>query len=152
MCHLFGIMNATFNCREALRLFDSLKYETTSVGKWVRVSCEGDSIGFASGHASVALTALVLEPGAFTIRRLPFQRVLGSFRQSKTLTLQADAGRFRVGAFSGQVLDYTVNPSDEFSERDFEYAESSSIIAIAQCAQMEFKFVALLRSTILPIF
>ena len=57
------------------------------------------------------LAALVLEPGAFSTRRTPFERVLGSFTGAGMLTLQADAGRFRINSFSGQLLDYEPAPS-----------------------------------------
>ena len=104
-------MNATFDRRAALRLVRLLKKDLSTEALWVRVTAIGEHIIFESGTALVSLPALVLEPGAFTTRRPPFERVLRSFTGAATLTIQADAARFRLGAFSGQLLDYDSAPA-----------------------------------------
>jgi hypothetical protein len=103
-------MNVTFDRLEALRLFRLLKKDRSPAAQWLRVSASGDSLEITTGAATVTMLALVLEPGAFTTRRAPFERLLESFSREKTLTLQADAGRFRIGSFSGQLLDYEADP------------------------------------------
>jgi hypothetical protein len=74
------------------------------------VTATGELLEFENGAATVSLAALVLEPGAFTTRRVAFERVVDSFKRERTLMLQADAGRFRIGSFSGQLLDYYGSP------------------------------------------
>lgn len=105
------LMNATFDRQTASRRLDLLKKGRTPTAQWLRVNACGDHLIFEAGAGTVSLPALVLEPGAFTTRRMPFQRVLGSFTGQDSLTLQADAGRFRIGAFSGQLLDYVADPA-----------------------------------------
>ena len=107
-------MNATFDRQEALRLFRLLKKDRSAAGQWLRVTTRKESLEFESGSATIIVVpALILEHGAFTTRRLPFERVLGSFKAQGTLTLQADANRFRIGSFSGQLLDYSAAPQSE---------------------------------------
>jgi hypothetical protein len=104
-------MNATFDLKPALRLFRLLKKGRSPASQWLRVTAIGENIVFEAGAGTVWLPALVLEPGAFSTRRNAFERVLGSFAGAETLTLQADAGRFRINSFSGQLLDYEPAPS-----------------------------------------
>ena len=78
--------------------------------QWLRVTAIEEFLIFEAGQGVVWVPALVLEPGAFSTRRTPFNQVLSSFTGSKTLTLQADAGRFRINSFSGQILDYDPSP------------------------------------------
>jgi hypothetical protein len=103
-------MNATFDLKSALKLFRLLKKGRSPASQWLRVTAIEEHIIFEAGAVTVWLPALVLEPGAFSTRRTPFERVLGSFAGSHTLTLQADAARFRLNAFSGQLLDYDPAP------------------------------------------
>ncbi|MCC6415547.1 MAG: hypothetical protein IT582_06535 [Opitutaceae bacterium] len=103
-------MNVTFDRQGLLRLFRLLKKGRSPAAQWLRVTALGEHLICESGAGLVSLPALVLEPGAFTTRRPAFERVLGSFTGSATLTLQADAGRFRLGSFSGQLLDYDAAP------------------------------------------
>ena len=104
-------MNATFELNEALKLFRILKKGRSPAAQWLRVTAIEGFIVFEAGAGTVWLAALVLEPGAFSTRRTPFERVLGSFTGAGMLTLQADAGRFRINSFSGQLLDYEPAPS-----------------------------------------
>lgn len=104
-------MNVTFNRNELVRRFRLLQKGRSPAAQWLRVTALDELLICESGTALVALPALVLEPGAFTTRRPAFARVLASFAGSMTLTLQADAGRFRIGSFSGQLLDYDGNPA-----------------------------------------
>ena len=78
--------------------------------QWLRVTAIEEFLIFEAGQGLVWVPALVLEAGAFSTRRTPFNKVLASFTGSKTLTLQADAGRFRINSFSGQILDYDPKP------------------------------------------
>lgn len=103
-------MNATFDRHELLRHFRLLKKGPRAEAQWLRVTALGEHLVCETEAGLVSMAALVLEPGAFTTRRPAFERVLGSFTGSATLTLQADAGRFRLGAFSGQLLDYDPAP------------------------------------------
>lgn len=104
-------MNATFDRHAALRLFRLLKKSRGLGAQSLRISAVGEYIVFESGESLVSLPALVLEPGASTTRRLPFERLLGSFSGASTLTLLADAARFRLGAFSGQLTEYDPSPA-----------------------------------------
>ena len=104
-------MNATFDRSAALRGFRLLKKQRNPAAQWLRITAVGDNIVFASGVALATLSALILEPGAFTTRRVAFERLLRSYTGTNMLTLQADAGRFRIGSFSGQLLDYEPHPA-----------------------------------------
>ena len=104
-------MNATFELKPALKLFRLLKKGRSPASQWLRVVAIDENIIFVAGAGTVWLPALVLEPGAFSTRRNPFERILGSFVGAEMLTLQADAGRFRINSFSGQLLDYEHSPS-----------------------------------------
>lgn len=104
-------MNATFDRRELIarfRLFGKTKRASLA---WLRVTAVGDTLRCAGGPTEVSVPALVLEPGAFTTKRVPFESVLSSFTTSDTLTIQADASRFRIGSFSAPALDYEPNPA-----------------------------------------
>jgi len=103
-------MNATFDLKESLKLLRLLKTGRGPGTQWLRVTAIEEFLIFEAGQGLVWVPALVLEPGAFTTRRTPFNKVLASFTGSKTLTLQADAGRFRINSFSGQILDYDSKP------------------------------------------
>lgn len=103
-------MNATFDLKESLKLLRLLKTGRGPGTQWLRVTAIKEFLIFEAGQGVVWVPALVLEPGAFTTRRTPFNKVLASFTGSKTLTLQADAGRFRINSFSGQILDYDPSP------------------------------------------
>ena len=93
-----------------LKLFGLLKKGRSPTAQWLRVTAVSEYLVCESGPGLVSVPALVLEPGAFTTRRIAFERVLGSFPGSSTITLQADAGRFRLGTFSGQLLDFHPTP------------------------------------------
>lgn len=104
-------MNATFDRRELLarfRLFGKTKRANLA---WLRVTAVGDTLRCAGKSVEVSVPALVLEPGAFTTKRVPFESVLSSFTTAETLTIQADATRFRIGSFSAPALDYEPNPA-----------------------------------------
>jgi hypothetical protein len=103
-------VNATFDLKLAGRLLRILKKAKGPEAQWPRVTAVGEHIVFESGAGLTSLDALVLEPGAFTTRRVPFERVLRTFAGAGTMTLQADSGRFRLKAFSGQLLDYDPDP------------------------------------------
>jgi hypothetical protein len=103
-------MNATFDLKESLKLLRLLKTGRGPGTQWLRVTAIKEFLIFEAGQGVVWVPALVLEPGAFSTRRTPFNKVLASFTGSKTLTLQADAGRFRINSFSGQILDYDPKP------------------------------------------
>lgn len=111
-------MNATFDRLAALKLLRLLRKERDPSALWLRVIAVRELLIFESGSSTVSLPGLVLEPGAFTTRRPAFERVLGSFKGAGSLTLQADAARFRLGGFSGQLLDYDVAPAvpDDLAE------------------------------------
>lgn len=102
-------MNATFDRRELLGRFSLFPKARRHTLAWLRVTAAGDTLHFASGPAQVSVPALVLEPGAFTTKRVPFAAVLESYT-TETLTIQADAVRFRIGSFSAPALDYEPNP------------------------------------------
>jgi hypothetical protein len=104
-------MNATFDLKESLKLLRLLKTGRGPGTQWLRVTAIEEYLIFEAGQGVVWVPALVLEPGAFSTRRTPFNKVLASFTGSKTLTLQADAGRFRINSFSGQILDYDPYPA-----------------------------------------
>ena len=105
-------MNVTFDRKAVLRLFRLLKKDGARFSvQWLHVTAMAEHVIFESGAVLVSLPALVLEPGAFTTRRQTFESVLQSFKNSDTLTIQADAGRFRIGSFSGQLLDYVSAPA-----------------------------------------
>ena len=104
-------MNATFDLKESLKLLRLLKTGRGPGTQWLRVTAIEEFLIFEAGQGVVWVPALVLEPGAFSTRRTPFNKVLASFTDSKTLTLQADAGRFRINSFSGQILDYDPSPT-----------------------------------------
>jgi hypothetical protein len=104
-------MNATFDRRALLKLFRLLKKGRSPAAQWLRVTAVADQLICESGGGLVSLPALVLEPGAFTTRRPAFERVLSSYTGKATLMLQADANRFRIDAFSGQLLDYHPTPA-----------------------------------------
>lgn len=102
-------MNATFDRRELLARFKLFPKAKRTTLAWLRVTAVGETIHFASGPVEVSVPALVLEPGAFTTKRVPFAAVLETFT-ADTLTIQADATRFRIGSFSAPALDYEPNP------------------------------------------
>ena len=105
-------MNVTFDRQELLGGFRFLKRIKHPKANWVRITALGESLTCRSGVAAIGIKALVLEPGAFTTKRAGFEAVLGSF-SADTLTLQADAARFRIGSFSAQVMDYDAEPREE---------------------------------------
>jgi len=104
-------MNATFDRHAVLRRFRLLKKGRGRAALWLRVTAIEEFIVFESGAGLVSAPALVLESGAFTTRRPPFEGMLSSYAGRGTITLQADAARFRIDAFSGQLLDYVSNPA-----------------------------------------
>lgn len=104
-------MNVTFDRAALLRSFRPLKKDRDPAAQWLRLTALGEHLVCESGPGTATLPALVLEPCAFTTSRPAFERLLRSYKGTATLTLQADAGRFRLGSFSGQLLDYDPAPS-----------------------------------------
>lgn len=104
-------MNTTFDRQALLKLLRLLKKGRSPADQWLRVTAIGEHLICESDAGLVSMPALVLELGAFTTRQPAFQRLLNSFTGNATLTLQADPARFRLGAFSGQLLDYDSNPA-----------------------------------------
>jgi hypothetical protein len=64
-------MNATFDRGAALRSFRLLKKQRGPAAQWLRVTAVGDQVVLEADEASASLPALIVEPGAFTIRRVP---------------------------------------------------------------------------------
>jgi hypothetical protein len=103
-------VNATFDRRDLLARFRLFPKARRGQLPWLRVTAVGDTLHCASGPAEVSVPALVLEPGAFTTKRMPFASVLETYTTTDTLTIQADATRFRIGSFSAPALYYESAP------------------------------------------
>ena len=85
-------MNATFDLKESLKLLRLLKTGRGPGTQWLRVTAIKEFLIFEAGQGVVWVPALVLEPGAFSTRRTPFNPI---FPILAARCLRSDEGDLR---------------------------------------------------------
>jgi hypothetical protein len=107
-------MNASFERKTALMLLRHVGRRPSPGAKTdrdVNVMAAKGRLYFINSHTTAACTALVLEPGAFWIRRRLLEQVFRSFADKEVLILEADHRRMTIGRFSCAVTFWQLNPN-----------------------------------------
>lgn len=106
-------MNVAFDRRTALGILRAVRQSPrpgVRGDRDVRVVAQGGKLYFVDSHTAAACDALVLEGGAFWVRRAFLEKVLRSFVGRKILIVEADAKGLRIGRFLCSVASYEAAP------------------------------------------
>lgn len=106
-------MNVSFERQTALMLLRHVGRRPAPGAKTdrdVQVMAAKGRLFFINTHTTAACEALVLESGAFWVRRKLLESVLRSFEEKKILILEADRERLTIGRFSCSVASWTPDP------------------------------------------
>jgi hypothetical protein len=114
-------MNVSFERRTSLMLLRHVGRRPAPRAKSdrdVQVLAAKGHLYFINSHMTAGCEALVLEPGAFWIRRVLLEKVLRSFKDKEIIILEADERRFWIGRFSCPITLWEPKPKPP---KEFEF-------------------------------